>query len=281
MRLKTGLCLVTSLLILVFATLGFAEVDLKIISKLQLNEPPVDMTFSRDGQWLYLLFKNGDLLVYTYQGQLQGKVSVGRGFDQLEAGPREDEVYLLNRKAKNIQIVEVNPTRQIDISGSPFKGAADAPVVITEYTDFQCPYCAKLGAVLDQMLLMFPGKVKIVYKSFPLANHRFSWKAATSAMAAHRMGKFWAFYDRLFENYKDLNDEKIMEIRRSFGFDTPEFDALIVAPDVRAKVAGDREEGLRIGVRGTPTVFINGKRLKDKSLQGLQDAVVRELKAHP
>ena len=98
-------------------------------------------------------------------------------------------------------------------------------------------------------------------------------------MAAHQKGQFWKFHDRLFENYKTLDDAKILEIRKEFGFDTPEFDALMRHPEVRRRVVKDRYEGQLIGVRGTPTVFINGIRLKDKTLEGFQRAIDKELKA--
>ena len=278
MRLKLGLCLTFSLFILSIATLCHADVDLKIKSELDFEKPPVDITFSRDGQWLYMLFQDGDLMIYTNQGEMKGKVEVGPGFDKIEPGPFEDEIYLLNRKTRKIKIIEATPSRGIDISASPFKGAADAPVVIVEYTDFQCPYCAKLGGIFSQLLKMYPGKIKIVYKSYPLQSHKFAWKAAANAMAAHQKGKFWEFHDRLFANSKNLDDAKIMEIRKSFGFDTPEFDALIKSAAVRKKVADDLKEGQRNGVRGTPTVFVNGKRLKNKSFKGFTAAIDKELK---
>lgn len=278
MRLKLGLYLTFSLLFFVFATLCYADVDLKIKTELNFEKPPVDIAFSRDGQWLYMLLQDGELQIYTNQGEMTGKVDVGLGFDKIEPGPFEDIIYLLSRKTNKIKIIEAIPTRGIDISTSPFKGAADAPVVIVEYTDFQCPYCAKLGAIFSQVLKKYPGKLKIVYKSYPLQSHQFAWKAAANAMAAHQKGKFWEFHDRLFANSKNLNDEKILEIRKLMGFDTPEFDALIKSAGVRKKVADDRNEGQRNGVRGTPTVFVNGKRLKDKSLKGFTIAIDNELK---
>jgi protein-disulfide isomerase len=278
MRLKLGLYLTYSLLLFLFTTLCHADVDLKIKSELNFEKPPVDITFSRDGQWFYMLFQDGDLLIYTNKGEMKGKVEVGSGFDKIEPGPFEDEIYLLSRKTNKIKIIEAIPTRGIDISSSPFKGTADAPVVIVEYTDFQCPHCAKLGAIFSQMLKKYPGKLKIVYKSYPLQIHKFAWKAAANAMAAHQKGKFWEFHDRLFANSKNLDDAKIKEIRESLGFDTPDFNALVKSTEVRKKVADDRMEGQRNGVRGTPTVFVNGKRLKDKTPKGFTIAIDNELK---
>jgi protein-disulfide isomerase len=256
-----------------------ADVQWETKSKMTLKEPPLDIAISRDGQWIYLLLKGGTLQVYTYDGNLKGAIDVGNGYDRIKAGPLEDEIYLLGRKSKTVRIIEVVVDRSINTSGSPYKGAVDAPVEIAEFTDFQCPYCAKLTDIFTKLLALYPGKIKIVYKSYPLTNHRYAWKAAVAAMAAHRKGQFWKFHDRLFEYHKALNDQVIQDVRKEFGFDTPEFDTLMRSPDVRTQVAQDRTEGQRIGVRGTPTIFINGKRLKDKTLEGFQKAIDGELKA--
>lgn len=280
MRLTTLIILFLMISTTVPASTGMADADVagQITARLALADPPLDMSLSRDGKWIYLLTASGNLIVYTSQGDYTGKIEVGKEIDRIEAGPTEEKVFLLSRKDKSIQVVEVSYTLDIDTSASPFKGPADAPVVIVEYTDFQCPYCARLGSTLDQMMQRFPGKLKIVYKSFPLNSHRYSLKAATAAVAANEKGKFWEFYKLLFENYNQINDAKIMEIRKLFGFDTPEFEALMNSPKISARVFEDREEGIRLGVHGTPTVFINGKRLKNKRPEGFQEAIERELK---
>jgi protein-disulfide isomerase len=278
MRLKVLSILLLMISMTLPASKGMADVNGQIVSKLTLAETPLDMRLSRDGNWLYLLTASGNLLIYSSQGNYNGKISVGQGFDQIEAGPTQAEVYLLSRKNKSIQVFEVSYTFGIDISASPFKGPADAPVVIAEFTDFQCPYCARLGSTLDQIMKMYPGKIKIVYKSFPLNSHKYSWKAATAAVAANEKGKFWEFYKLLFDNYNQINDAKLVEIRRLLGFDTPEFEALMDSAKIRERVAKDREEGLKLGVNGTPTVFINGKRLKNKRPEGFKEAIDAALK---
>lgn len=279
MRLRFRLHLALVLAALMLPSICPADVQWETKNELTLKAPPLDIAISRDGQWVYLLLKGGALQIYTYDGDLKGAVDVGKAYDQIEAGPVEDEIYLLGSHSKTVRVLEVLPEQQIDTSGSPYKGAADAPVVITEFTDFQCPYCAKLGDTLTRLLLLYPGQIKIVYKSFPLNNHRYAWKAAAAAMAAHRKGQFWKFHDRLFENFKELNDRVILDIRKELGFDTPEFDALMRSPEVRTHVAQDRTEGQRLGVRSTPAVFINGKHLKDKTLEGFRKAIDKELKS--
>ncbi len=278
MRLKTLMGLLMTLAIAIPFSTGMADVDWKIKSRLQIDEPPIDMKLSRDGQWFYLLTAPGNLLIYSSQGIFNGKIEVGQGFDHIEAGPTDEEIYLSSRKEKSVQVIEVSYTQDIDTSQSPYKGPVDAPIVIVEYTDFQCPYCARLGDTLDQMMQLYPGKIKVVYKSYPLNSHRYAWLAATAAMAAHEKGKFWEFYKLLFKNYNQLNDAKIAEIRKSFGFDTPQFEALMNSDKIRARVSDDAQEGVRVGVRGTPTVFINGKLLKNKRPDGFKQAIEKELK---
>lgn len=273
MRLKTLTILILSISVSLAASTGLADVNGRILAKLTLQETPLDMSTSKDGRWLYLLTAPGDLLIYSADGRYNGKIEVGRGFDRVEAGAREDQVYLLNRREKRIQVVGVAYTFDIDTSQSPYKGPANAPVVIVEYTDFQCPYCARLGATLNQMMQLYPGKIKIVYKSFPLSSHRYSWQAATAAVAANEKGKFWEFYKALFDNYNKINDAKLLEIRKQFGLDTPEFEALMNSSKIRTQVATDRNEGIQIGVQGTPTVFINGKRLNNKRPEGFRAAI--------
>lgn len=132
------------------------------------------------------------------------------------------------------------------------------------------------------MLKKNPGTVKVVFKNFPIQRHRFSTKAAAAALAAESRGKFWEYHDRLFskENYGKLNDQKFLDIAKALGMNPQKFDAKMKDPEIRAKVRRDSEEGKRAGVRGTPTVFINGRLLKNRSLKGFQDQIDRELKAH-
>lgn len=131
--------------------------------------------------------------------------------------------------------------------------------------------------VFEQLLEKYQGKVKVVFKNFPLRNHKFAMKAAIAAMAAESEGKFWEFHDELFENYNKLSDQKIREIALGLGFDQAEFEKKMNDPKIAAMIRQDLQDGARADVRGTPTVFINGKRLKNRSLQGFQDAIDKEL----
>lgn len=132
--------------------------------------------------------------------------------------------------------------------------------------------------VIEQVLDSNPQDVKLVFKNFPLNNHEFAMKAAAAALAAESRGKFWEFHDLLFKNYNQINDEKIRTIALGLGFDVKEFESRMLDPTIQARIRQDMRDGSQAGVRGTPTIFINGKLLRNLTLQGFQTAVDKELK---
>jgi protein-disulfide isomerase len=131
--------------------------------------------------------------------------------------------------------------------------------------------------LLEQVLERNPQNVKLVFKNFPLRNHKFAMKAAAAALAAEEQGKFWEFHDLLFKNYNRINDEQIRTIALGLGFDVKEFEVKMKNPEIQARIRQDMRDGSQAGVRGTPTIFINGKRLKDRSLKGFQAVIDKEL----
>lgn len=131
--------------------------------------------------------------------------------------------------------------------------------------------------LLEQVLEKYPTDVKVVFKNFPLQNHKFAMKAAIAALAAESQGKFWAFHDLLFENYNRINDQKIQDIALAVGLNQEEYEKMKKDPAIQGKVRQDLSDGRRAGVRGTPTVFINGRRLRDRSLKGFQEAIDKQL----
>ena len=131
--------------------------------------------------------------------------------------------------------------------------------------------------VLEKVLEKYPQDVKVVFKNFPLRNHKFAMKASVAALAAESQGKFWEFHDLLFKNYNKLNDQKIRDISIELGLDQTQFDKMMKDPGTTARIRQDVRDGAQAGVRGTPTIFINGRRLKDRSLKGFQTAIDKEL----
>jgi protein-disulfide isomerase len=132
--------------------------------------------------------------------------------------------------------------------------------------------------VFEQLLEQYKGRIKVVFKQFPLRMHAFADKAARASIAAHNMGKFWEFHDLLFKFYDQLSDEKIEALRATVGLDAAQFRQEMSTNATRARIKADVSNGKAAGVRGTPTVFVNGKVLRNKSLKGFQGAIDAALK---
>jgi len=128
--------------------------------------------------------------------------------------------------------------------------------------------------VLDR----YPDKVKLVIKHFPLKSHKFARKAAKAALAANIQGKFSEFHNELVKNYKAINDAKIQVIAKELNLDEEQFGRDMKSPSIQSLINGDVRNGRQIGVRGTPTVFINGKILKNRKLHGFIQMIEAELK---
>jgi protein-disulfide isomerase len=127
------------------------------------------------------------------------------------------------------------------------------------------------------LLKKYPDKVRLVFKNFPIKSHKYAVKAAAAALAADRQEKFWEFHDMLFENYNRLNDQKIQEIAGILGLDETELKKQQQDPAITGRIRQDYEEGIRLGVRGTPTVFMNGKKLRDRSMKSMETTIEKEL----
>ncbi|MBW2490372.1 MAG: thioredoxin domain-containing protein [Deltaproteobacteria bacterium] len=121
------------------------------------------------------------------------------------------------------------------------------------------------------------GKVKLVFKNFPLRRHKYAMEAAIAALAADKHGKFWKFHDQLFLEHNKLSDQKIREIARNLGFNSEEFEKMMKNPKFMAKIQKDILDGQQAGITGTPTIFVNGRRLRDWSLNGLQMLIDKAL----
>ena len=122
-----------------------------------------------------------------------------------------------------------------------------------------------------------PEKVKLVFKNFPIRNHQYAAKAAMATMVANKQGKFWEFHDRLFADFNRINDQKIKDIARELGYKTAEFEKQMADPKILSMIRQDVQDGTAAGVRGTPTIFVNGRRLKNRTLKGFQDLIDKEL----
>lgn len=149
--------------------------------------------------------------------------------------------------------------KTIAVNDSPWKGAADAPVTIVEWADFECPFCASASPMLDAKLKQFPGAVKLVFKNYPLPVHKNAELAARASMAAKLQGKFWDMHRALFEQQGKLDEATIKRLAQSIGLDMKRFDEDVSSEPVADAVAADRKQANAIGLEGTPTIYINGR----------------------
>ena len=137
MERKCVICLLAFLIIPALYTKSSASVEWDTYKTLELAVQPVDIAVSKNGDTIFVLAKSGKILIYSSDGKLQDEVDVGNHFDQIEAGPSEEWLFLSSRKNKTVEILHIDFIQTIDTSGAPFKGPANAPVVIAVFSDFQ------------------------------------------------------------------------------------------------------------------------------------------------
>jgi protein-disulfide isomerase len=138
-------------------------------------------------------------------------------------------------------------------------------------------YCKGLTSLLDQVVEKYPQHVKEVFMNFPVRSHKYAETAARAALAADKQGRFWEFHDELFQNTNQLNDEKVREIAKALNLNMEQFEKDWQAEETLAKVQSDIAQANRVGVRGVPAIFINGRQLKQRSLEGFSAIIDKEL----
>ena len=165
------------------------------------------------------------------------------------------------------------------VADAPTLGRADAPVTLVEFSDYQCPFCARSEPLVQSALAAYPTQARLVYKHFPLTSiHPQALPAALAAAAAQKQGKFWEMHEKLFANQRALAPEQMKEYARQVGLDVPQFERDMQSDEVKALVQDDIKLAQRVGVRGTPTIFVNGKILQNRSLDGFKELIDPVLK---
>jgi protein-disulfide isomerase len=162
----------------------------------------------------------------------------------------------------------------LTVGDSPSRGPADAKVTIVEFSDYQCPFCSQAEPLLDQVMAAYPKDVKRVYKQFPLTSiHPNAMPASKAALAAGKQGKFWEMHAKLFANARELTPDNFKKWAGELGIDVPKFEKDMASPEVQAAIDKDMQEAKAADVTGTPTIFVNGKRLQQRSMDGFKAAI--------
>lgn len=163
------------------------------------------------------------------------------------------------------QAGEPQPSRlQVSADDDPVKGAENAPVTIIEFSDFQCSFCGRFFTQTLPSLekeYIETGKVKLVYRDFPLSMHENAQKAAEAAECADEQGKFWEYHDKIFKNQNALDTASLKQYAEDLGLDTTKFNDCLDSNKMASEVQNDFSDGQSYGGSGTPTFFINGQKL--------------------
>jgi protein-disulfide isomerase len=173
-------------------------------------------------------------------------------------------VESLRSQGKVVVRLQPPPAMRVEVSshGAPVRGAANAPVTVVEFSDFECPFCKQAQPTLKQLLERYPGKVRLAYRDFPLDSiHPQARGAAEAARCAQDQGKFWEYHDVLFTESPQFDREDLRRYAGQVGLDVTKFEGCLAAGVHKAAVQRDLDEGNRLGITGTPAFFINGRTL--------------------
>ena len=148
---------------------------------------------------------------------------------------------------------------KVSLDGAPSEGRADAPVTLVEFTDYQCPFCGRANGTVEQLREKYGEQLRVVLRENPLPMHPQARAAALAALAAGEQGKYWQMHTALFAHQKQLSDALYPQLAKELGLDTDRFDSDRKSGRLEAVLDRDLGLGQKLGVRGTPAFFINGR----------------------
>lgn len=178
-----------------------------------------------------------------------------------------DTWFVAQSKKHNIEInlpMPQEPRFHVDIGDAPFKGDKDAKVTIVEFSDFECPYCAKADTTVKRVMEKYGDKIKLVYKHYPLSFHPNAPKAAEASICAQQQGPefFWKMHDELFANQRNLSVGVMKDSAKKIGLDYDAFSKCLTSGQFASQVEADMQQGMEVGVNSTPVFFVNGRIIK-------------------
>src|SRR2546422_3701558 len=215
------------------------------------------------------------------------KEQLRKSFDEIKAQLQQllkqaklqqarQDYYKRLREQAGVSIFLQKPKVEVAYDPARLRGNPKAPVVIVEFSDFQCPYCRSVQPTLKNLLAKYEGRVSLSYRDLPLRDiHPQAQMAAEASRCAGEQGKFWEYHDLLFENQNKLNREGLVEQARSLKLDEKQFDSCLSSDKYKAQIEHDRQLGLRAGLTGTPGFFINGNMLSGNLPQDSFEKVIQ------
>lgn len=192
------------------------------------------------------------------------------------------ETFIAGLKKGNNVEIWLRPPAVLNLnvgSEGPSKGSARAPLVLVEFSDFECPACKKASKMVHQLLEEYGDKVRLVYRHLPLSMHKHAFAAAQAAVCADRQGKFWEMHDLLFSD-GELTDDALKGYATRLGLDLRAFDECVASESSRAAVAEDQRVAREAGLNSTPTFILNGRLVEGvRSLEEFKALIDRETQA--
>ena len=188
--------------------------------------------------------------------------------------------YMQSLRTQVAIVLRLPPPRApISMKDIPVRGAANAPVTLLEYADYQCPYCQQADPIIASIEAEFKGKIAFVFKDFPLNMHPDAPKAAEATHCADAQGKYWEYHDLLFKN-RQLDLAALKNDARDLKLDTKAFDTCLDSGQTAAAVKDEASEALSLGINGTPSFFVNGRSVNGAvSYDKLRAIIAEELSA--
>lgn len=185
-----------------------------------------------------------------------------------------------DRRPKQRPQEDYKKVHTIGIAHSPVRGKKDAPITIVEFVDFQCPFSQRFQPVVNQVLEAYPEEVKVVLKNFPLKFHPQASPAGKAAFAAGEQGKYFEMVELLLKNNRDLSEEKFEELAKELGLNVKKFKKDYQEKDTQWEkyIQEDISLGNSVGVRGTPTFYINGRKTRARDLNRFKKEIDEILK---
>lgn len=239
---------------------------------------PLDIAQTLDNKKVFVLGADSKVYIFTPDGKKMGDLPVDANTTAIDIAPRGEMLYLINGKNNSYTAIDISFNQKIDITGAPMQGKADAPVTLVVFSDFECPWCSKLKPVLDQLLAHNKDKLRIVFKHMPLQMHPQAEPAALAAIAAQKQGKFWEMHDALFE-ITNWTPNMIDETARKIGLNMEKFKADLNNQETQMQLGKDKTDAQLAEVTSTPSLFVNGRPVRDRSLLALQAMVADALAA--
>ena len=201
--------------------------------------------------------------------QLQKNRFKGKSFEDIKGDlmnqlKRQKKQMAMNeflaslRKDVPIKINLERPRADVSVDDDPSQGNKNAPITLVEFSEFQCPFCKKARPTIEKILSEYKGKIRYVFRDFPLGFHKQAKLAANAANCANDQGKYWEYSEELWDSQGKHNQEKITEIAKKLKLNMGTFEKCVSSKKYYSEIDKDQSEGSSYGVTGTPAYFVNG-----------------------